>query len=175
MNDIPVDLGSRIPVVIVTGFLGSGKTTLVNRLLKDRAYSRAAVVVNEFGDVSVDHVLMAAPPKRLRVIDSGCLCGHVHEEVATRLFDLLDHRTRGGDADFDGVLIETSGLADPVPIIQIILTDTAAARAFELRSVVTVCDGVHGAMQLDTHEESVKQAAVRMSWSCQKAISPRKP
>ena len=152
--------GARIPVVLVTGFLGSGKTTLVNRVLKTRAFARAAVVVNEFGEVSVDHVLIDAPRRRMRIVDGGCVCGHVHEEVATSLLDLLEHRREGGEGFFDRVLIETSGLADPVPIIQILLTDAAVADAFELRSVVTVCDGVHAASHLSSFEESVKQAAV---------------
>jgi G3E family GTPase len=152
--------GARLPVILVTGFLGSGKTTLVNRILKSQRYARAAVVVNEFGQVSVDHLLVDAPPRRTRIIDAGCVCGHVHEEVATSLLDLLDHRASDDDAHFDRVLIETSGLADPVPIIQILLADTAVSAAFELRTVVTVCDGVHGVAQLDAHEQSLKQAAV---------------
>ena len=160
MSDADAGSGTRIPVVLVTGFLGSGKTTLVNRLLKTQRYARAAVVVNEFGEVSVDHLLVDAPPRRMRVIDAGCICGHVHEEVATSLLDLLDHRGAGADAHFDRVLIETSGLADPVPIIQILLTDAAVSGAFALQTVVAVCDGLHGAAHLDAHEESVKQAAV---------------
>jgi G3E family GTPase len=151
---------TRLPVVLVTGFLGSGKTTLVNRMLKSHPYARAAVVVNEFGEVSVDHLLIDAPRQRTRIIDGGCVCGHVHEEVATSLLDLLDHRTARGETAFDRVLIETSGLADPVPIIQILLTDPAVACAFELQTVVTVCDGVHGVAHLDMHDASVKQAAV---------------
>jgi G3E family GTPase len=151
---------NRIPVVLVTGFLGSGKTTLVNRMLKGAAYARAAVVVNEFGEVSVDHALLDAPPSRMRIVDAGCICGHVHEEIATSLLDLLERRESCADSGFDRVLIETSGLADPVPIIQILLADADVSRAFELRSVVTVCDGVHGVAHLDAHAESVKQAAV---------------
>ena len=150
----------RLPVVLVTGYLGSGKTTLVNRLLKSAAYARAAVVVNEFGEVSVDHALLDAPPRRTRIVDVGCICGHVHEEIATSLLDLLDRRRPGTEADFDRVLIETSGLADPVPIIQILLADRDVARAFELRTVLTVCDGVHGLAHLDAHDESLKQAGV---------------
>ena len=150
----------RVPVVLVTGFLGSGKTTLVNRMLKGERYARAAVIVNEFGEVSVDHMLIDAPPRRMRIVDAGCVCGHVHEEIATGLLDLLDHRQPGSASDFDRVLIETSGLADPVPIVQTLLTDAAVAQAFELRSVVTVCDGLHGLSHLDSHDESVKQACV---------------
>lgn len=150
----------RVPVVLVTGFLGSGKTTLVNQLLKAPAFARAAVVVNEFGTVSIDHLYVSAPAARTRVIDSGCLCGHVHEQVASSLLDLHAGRGHLAATGFDCVLIETSGLADPVPIIQIITTDPAVSARFELRSVVTVVDGVHGRQQLTAHDESRKQSAI---------------
>lgn len=155
-----VTLASRVPVLLVTGFLGSGKTTLVNRLLKTQAFARAAVVVNEYGEVSIDHVLVQAPCRRMRVIDSGCLCGHVHEEVASSLLDLYVHRDRDPTLDFDFVLIEMSGLADPVPVVQILLTDTHITTLFELKTVIALADGVHGAEHLARHQESVKQAAV---------------
>jgi G3E family GTPase len=150
----------RIPVLLVTGFLGSGKTTLVNRLLKTQAFARAAVVINEYGKVSIDHVLVSAPRYRMRVIDSGCLCGHVHEEVASSLLDLHNKRLRNPDLDFDFVLVEMSGLADPVPVIQILLTDKFVTELFELRTVITVADGIHGAGHLAQHPESIKQTAV---------------
>ena len=151
---------SRVPVVLVTGFLGSGKTTLVNRLLKTKVFARAAVVVNEFGEVSIDHMLVQAPRRRMRIIDSGCLCGHVHEEVASSLLDLHAKRDRDPDLDFDFVLIEMSGLADPVPVMQILLTDRDVTSLYELRTVIAVADGVHGAEHLTRHPESIKQAAV---------------
>jgi G3E family GTPase len=150
----------RIPVLLVTGFLGSGKTTLVNRLLKTRAFAHAAVVVNEYGKVSIDHVLVTAPRRRMRVIDSGCLCGHVHEEIASSLLDLYDQRGRDSDLDFDFVLIEMSGLADPVPVIQLLLTDAHVGALYTLRTVIALADGVHGAGHLTQHPESIKQAAV---------------
>jgi G3E family GTPase len=150
----------RIPVLLVTGFLGSGKTTLVNRLLKTQAFARAAVVINEYGKVSIDHVLVAAPRYRMRVIDNSCLCGHVHEEVASSLLDLHNKRRRNPDLDFDFVLIEMSGLADPVPVMQILLTDKLVTELFELRTVISVADGIHGAEHLAQHPESIKQSAV---------------
>ena len=150
----------RIPVLLVTGFLGSGKTTLVNRLLKTQAFARAAVVINEYGKVSIDHVLVTAPRYRMRVIDNSCLCGHVHEEVASSLLDLHNKRRRNPDLDFDFVLIEMSGLADPVPVIQILLTDKLVTELFELRTVISVADGIHGAEHLAQHAESIKQSAV---------------
>lgn len=148
----------RLPVLLVTGFLGSGKTTLVNRLLKTPPFARASVVVNEYGEVSIDHVLVEAPRYRMRVIDSGCLCGHVHEGVASSLLDLYAKRERG--RDFDCVLIELSGLADPVPVIQLLLTDRHVSALYELKTVIALADGVHGAEHLAHHADSVKQAAV---------------
>ncbi len=150
----------RVPVLLVTGFLGSGKTTLVNRLLKAQAFARAAVVVNEYGEVSIDHALVEAPRWRMRVIDSGCLCGHVHEEVASSLLDLHAKRARRPERDFDCVLIEMSGLADPVPVVQILTTDPHITELYRLQTVITVADGVHGAGHLTAQPESVKQAAV---------------
>ena len=150
----------RVPVLLVTGFLGSGKTTLVNRLLKTRAFARAAVVVNEYGEVSIDHVLVEAPRARMRVLDSSCLCGHVHEEIASSLIDLYVKRDRNPKFDFDFVLIEMSGLADPVPVIQNLLTDRHISPLYKLKTVVALADGVHGLDHLARHPESVKQAAV---------------
>jgi G3E family GTPase len=150
----------RVPVLLVTGFLGSGKTTLINRLLKMRAFARAAVVVNEYGEVSIDHVLVEAPRYRMRIVDAGCLCGHVHEEIASSLLDLYVKRDRDPDLDFDFVLIEMSGLADPVPVIQSLLTDRHVTSLYELKTVIAVADGVHGAAHLSQHRESVKQASV---------------
>ena len=121
----------RVPVLLVTGFLGSGKTTLVNRLLKTRAFARAAVVINEYGEVSIDHVLVEAPRRRMRVIDGGCLCAHMHEEIASSLLDLYVKRDRNPDFDFDFVLIEMSGLADPVPVIQNLLADRHVTSLYE--------------------------------------------
>jgi G3E family GTPase len=150
----------RVPVLLVTGFLGSGKTTLVNRLLKLNHFSRAAVVVNEYGEVSIDHVLVEAPRYRMRVVDSGCLCGHVHDEIASSLLDLQAKRGRRPERDFDCVLIEMSGLADPVPVIQLLLTDPHVTTYYELKTVIAVADGVHGGDHLVRHPESIKQAAV---------------
>jgi G3E family GTPase len=150
----------RVPVLLVTGFLGSGKTTLVNRLLKSHAFAHAAVVVNEYGEVSIDHVLVQAPSTHMRVIDGGCLCGHVHEEVASSLLDLAAKRDRDPALNFDTVLIEMSGLADPVPVIQIVLTDRHVNAFYELKTVIAVADGLHGGDHLLRYEESVKQAAV---------------
>ncbi|HEU5019183.1 MAG TPA: GTP-binding protein [Pseudolabrys sp.] len=150
----------RIPVVVITGFLGSGKTTLLNRLVTTPAFRQSAVVVNEYGEVSIDHVLVQTPKRRLRVVDSGCLCGHVHEEIATALLDLYAKREAHTDLAFDHVLIEMSGLADPVPVIQILLTDRHLTMLYQLKTVIALADGIYGVNHLDQNEESVKQAAV---------------
>jgi len=150
----------RLPVWVVTGFLGSGKTTLLNAMLRDAALSQAAVVVGEYGEVGLDHVLVSAPRKRVRLVDSGCICGHVQDEISARLLDLDEHRHDSPDAGFDCVLIETSGLADPVPVVQLLLTDPAVSRRFALQSVLTVVDAERGLEQLDEHPEAVKQIAV---------------
>ena len=160
MGEGDLSADGRIPVFVVTGFLGSGKTTLVNHLLKTAPFKRSAVVVNEYGRVSVDHLLVEAPHQRVRFVDSGCLCGHVHEEVASSLLDLHCRRGQGEASAYDCVLIETSGLADPVPILQILVTDPVIIRDYALWAVVTVVDGVLGRQQLVSHPESVKQAAV---------------
>jgi G3E family GTPase len=151
---------ARHRVLLVTGFLGSGKTTLLNHLLRTPPFEHSAVVISEYGAVGVDHALICAPRQRMRVIDSGCLCGHVHEEVASSLLELDEERGKRPDRHFDRVLIETSGLADPVPIVQVLTTDPLVTAHYELGSVITVADGVHGLDHLGTHEESVKQAAV---------------
>ena len=150
----------RVPVILVTGFLGSGKTTLVNRLLKTQPFARAAVVVNEYGEVSIDHVLVEAPRYRMRLVNSGCLCGHMHEEIAASLIDLAVKRERDPNLDFDCVLIEMSGLADPVPVAQILLADKLITALYELKTVIAVADGVHGSGHLAAHPELVKQAAI---------------
>lgn len=150
----------RIPVAVVTGFLGSGKTTLVNAVLKKPAFGQAAVVVSEYGEVGVDHVLIQAPSKRMRLVDGGCMCEYVHEEVAASLMNLLDQRVEGTETAFDRVIIETSGLGDPVPIIQMLQIDPEISRYFELRVVLTLADGLHAAEHLAKYPQSVKQVAV---------------
>ncbi|WP_232076784.1 CobW family GTP-binding protein [Variovorax sp. PBL-H6] len=150
----------RIPVAVITGFLGSGKTTLVNAVLKKPACGQAAVVVSEYGEVGVDHVLIQAPSKRMRLVDGGCMCEYVHEEVAASLLNLLDRRVAGTETDFDRVLIETSGLGDPVPIIQMLQVDPEISRHFELRVVLTMADSLHALQHLDRYAQSIKQVAV---------------
>src|ERR1700679_254083 len=112
-----------IPVSIVTGFLGSGKTTLISRLLRDPAFGRTAVIVNEFGEVGLDHDLIANSDDSVLTLNTGCLCCAVQTDLARTLLGLLKRR-EAGSADYDRVLIEPSGLSDPTPMSQAMMTDS---------------------------------------------------
>ncbi|MEK6591644.1 MAG: GTP-binding protein [Pseudomonadota bacterium] len=150
----------RTPVAIITGFLGSGKTTLLNHLLQHPGMAGSAVIVNEFGEIGLDHLLIATPNENTVLLSSGCICCTLRGDLVDTLHDLFRRRRDGEIPVFDRVVIETTGLADPVPIIQTVVTDEKLARWFCLDSVVTLVDGVNGALQLDQQAESVKQAAV---------------
>ena len=150
----------RLPVSIITGFLGSGKTTLLNRLLQDPAMAGAAVIINEFGEIGLDHLLIATPNENTVLLASGCICCTVRGDLVNTLRDLDKQRRKGELPPFDRVLIETTGLADPVPIAQTVVTDEKLAPTYQLDSVITLVDGVNGLQQLDSQPESVKQAAL---------------
>ena len=150
----------RIPVSIITGFLGSGKTTLLNRLLQDPAMAGAAVIINEFGEIGLDHLLIATPNENTVLLANGCICCTVQGDLVNTLRGLDKQRRQGDLPPFDRVLIETTGLADPVPIVQTVVTDEKLAPQYALDSVITLVDAVNGAAQLDQQPESRKQAAV---------------
>ena len=150
---------SALPVSVVTGFLGSGKTTLVSRLLRDPALARTAVIVNEFGEVGLDHLLVEASDEEVILLEGGCLCCKVRGDLVRTAGDLLARRARG-DAAFDRIVIETTGLADPAPILQALMTDREIAEALRLESVIATVDCAAGSATLDAHPESVKQAAL---------------
>jgi G3E family GTPase len=148
-----------IAVAVVTGFLGSGKTTLISRILRDRAFARTAVIVNEFGEIGLDHELIASSDETLLALTTGCLCCAVRSDLVATLLDLQRRRDRGEIA-YDRVLIETSGLADPAPILHALMTDGDIAQRHAIDGIVTVVDALHGAASLDRHPEARRQAAL---------------
>ncbi|MDB5374853.1 MAG: GTPase, family [Belnapia sp.] len=147
-----------IPVSVVTGFLGAGKTTLLRRVLGDPAWANSAVIVNEFGEVPLDHELLAASEEVLVNVSTGCLCCVVRSDLTATLMDLLRQRAAGLVPPYARVLIETSGLADPAPILHALMTDAAVAATHRLQSVVTLVDALHGAGSLARHPEAQRQA-----------------
>ena len=153
-------MNDRLPVSIITGFLGSGKTTLLNHLLQDPAFANAAVIINEFGEIALDHLLVAQPAESTVLLANGCVCCEMRGDLVDTLRRLSAQRADRVIPRFDRVLIETTGLADPVPILQTLITDAEIAPLFRLDSIVTLVDAVHGECQLDTYPEAVKQAAL---------------
>jgi len=150
---------SLLPVTVLTGFLGSGKTTLLRRLLRDPRLRETAVIVNEFGEIGLDHLLVAGAEEQVVELSSGCLCCTVRWDLITTL-DRLHARRAAGELAFERVVVETTGLADPAPILHTLMSDPKVAARFRLDGVVTVVDAVNGAGTLDRHPEAVKQAAV---------------
>jgi G3E family GTPase len=153
-------LASRLPVTVITGFLGSGKTTLLRRLLGHPSMNRAAVIINELGDVALDHELVAASSEQMTLLSNGCLCCTMRTDLQETLRELFVKRRAGEVIDFDRVFVETTGLADPIPVLHTLQTDGLLGAQYRLNGVVTLVDAVNGMGQLDTMAEAVKQAAV---------------
>ncbi|MDQ0467942.1 CobW family GTP-binding protein [Labrys wisconsinensis] len=149
-----------IPVTVLTGFLGAGKTSFLNRLLADPALADTAVVINEFGAVGLDHLLVETAGEGVALLAAGCLCCTIRGELIDTLEDLGARRDAGTLPPFRRVVIETSGLADPAPILQTLAVHPGLAARYALDGVVTLVDAVNGEATLDGHAESVRQAAV---------------
>ena len=156
----PDPLAGKLPVSLITGFLGSGKTTLLKHLLRDPGMNRAAVIINEFGEVGIDHELVAASSEQMTLLSNGCLCCTVRTDLQETLRELFIKRRAGEVIDFDRVFVETTGLADPVPVLHTLQTDGMLGAQYRLDCVVTLVDAVNGARNLDTQPEAAKQAAV---------------
>ena len=150
-------MAETTPVTVLTGFLGAGKTTLLNHLLRQPALARTAVLVNEFGEIGLDHLLVEKLDDSTVLLNAGCLCCTVRGDLARVLREMLPRARRD---DISRIVIETTGLADPVPILATLMTDPVAASAYRLDGIVTVVDAVNGAAHLDTQEEAVRQVAV---------------
>jgi G3E family GTPase len=146
-------LAEKTPVSLVTGFLGSGKTTLLSRLLAHPAMGETAVIVNELGEVAIDHHLLRRVDERTVLLKSGCICCSLRGDLADELRDLLGRRERGEVPEFRRVVVETTGLADPAPIIYTLLSEPVVKHHFRLERVIATVDAVHGLCA----PESVKQ------------------
>jgi G3E family GTPase len=148
------------PVTLITGCLGSGKTTLLQWLLRDPALSDTAVLINEFGEIGLDHHLLERIDERTVMLQSGCVCCTIRGELSAAIKDLHSRRERGLLPPFRRLVIESTGLADPFPILSTVRSDPVLRHHFCLGNVITTVDAVNGAQQLDAQPESVKQVAV---------------
>ena len=149
-----------IPVTVLTGFLGSGKTTILAHLMRDPALADTAVIINEFGDVGLDHDLIETSDETVVSLQTGCLCCKIQDDLAATLHDLLARRETGAVPRFKRIVIETSGLADPLPILQSLMIDDVMSSHLTLARVVTVVDAVHGDSTLERQQEARHQIAV---------------
>jgi G3E family GTPase len=151
---------SLIPVTLLTGFLGSGKTTVLNHVLKQPGMAATAVIVNEFGEIGIDHLLVEQSSEDVVLLNSGCLCCTVRGDIVDTLTNLFVERVKGKIPFFTRVTIETTGLADPAPILHTLMTEPIVTARYMLDGVVATVDAVNGAGTLDRQPEAVKQAAM---------------
>jgi G3E family GTPase len=150
-------VAERFPTYLLTGFLGAGKTTLLNALLRHREMQNTAVIVNEFGEIGIDHLLVARSSESVIELANGCLCCTIQSGLVTTLFGLYAGRINGEVPPFDRVIIETTGLAEPAPILLTLFSNSVVAPRFVLEGVLTVADAVNGVRTLDLQPESRKQ------------------
>jgi len=149
-----------IPVTVVTGFLGAGKTSLLNRLVRDPALAGTGFIINEFGEIGIDHLLVEAADDGIVELSSGCLCCTVRGELVTTLENFLRGLDNGRIEALSRIVIETTGLADPVPVLATLTAHPYLSLRYAIDGVITVVDAVNGSRTLDEHEEAVKQVAV---------------
>ena len=157
---VPSMPDQRIAATLVTGFLGSGKTTLINAVLKNPRFAKTLVIVNEFGEIGLDHLLIEGGQDQVILMDSGCLCCQMNGSLRDTLIDVFMRASTQKIPYFDRVIIETSGLANPGPLISILMADSAVTPRFRLDLVLTVVDALNGQHVLSTYDEAVRQVAV---------------
>jgi G3E family GTPase len=162
MSPKPIEAtpSNRVPVSVITGFLGSGKTTLLNRLVRHPGMADTALIVNEFGEIGIDHELVDSSFENTVVMDSGCICCSIRGDLVDTIGDLFANVAQGRLPPFSRIVIETTGLADPVPIVHALTGEAVIADRCRLDSVVTTVDGQNGARQLDAHGEAERQVAL---------------
>ena len=153
-------LAGKLPVTLVTGYLGSGKTTLISRLLRDPGMNRSAVIINEFGEVGIDHELVQGSSETTALLANGCLCCAVMTDLQHTLRELFARRRSGEVMDFERVFIEASGIADPVPVLHTLRTDGLLGAQYRLDAVVALVDAVNGMNHLEREFEALRQVAV---------------
>ena len=149
-----------IPVTVLTGFLGSGKTTVLNHLLQQSGMDGVVAVINEFGEVGLDHLLVETSEERFALLDNGCVCCSVREDLVTLLEDMSSREASGTLPPIRRVLIETTGLADPVPVLHALMTAPGVVARYRIDGVVVTVDSVNALHSLEHHAEAVKQIAV---------------
>jgi G3E family GTPase len=152
--------GARIPIVLVTGFLGAGKTTLIQNILQSPQGASTAVIVNEFGDVGIDNAILRSASENIVLLGNGCLCCSMRSDLEETLAELLAQAATGAVPGFDRVIVETSGLADPGPILQTFVADRGIGREFHLETVITVVDAPSIEINLDRMVEAERQVVM---------------
>jgi G3E family GTPase len=148
------------PVTVLTGFLGSGKTTTLARLLKAPEFAGTVAIINEFGEVGLDHLLIETSEERFALLDNGCVCCTVRDDLVQTLLQLVARAETGELPSFHRVVIETTGLADPAPVLHALMADARLAAAYRIDGVLTTVDAVNGLSTLSMHDQAIKQSAV---------------
>ncbi|WP_298256734.1 GTP-binding protein [Bradyrhizobium sp.] len=154
------DAGRLRPVTVLTGFLGSGKTTTLARLLKTSEFAGTVAIINEFGEIGLDHLLIETSEERFALLDNGCVCCTVRDDLVETLLRLIARADAGELPDFRRVVVETTGLADPAPILHALMAEERLARCYRIDGVLATVDAVNGLATLNAHREAVKQVAV---------------
>lgn len=149
----------NISITVLTGFLGSGKTTILTSLVKQKQMANAAIIINEFGEVGLDHDLIETTDENVIELQNGCICCTIQDDLKKTLLNLLKKMEKGDISPFNHVIIETTGLADPVPIIHTLMTSLDLQRIYSIDGVITVVDSINGESTYNAHEESIKQTA----------------